>query len=488
MHRWRGATGLAAVAALGALAHAESRPRYSGSVEAALPGAPVALDPIAAQTSADITVVGLVFDTLYTIDADGTVQPHLAVGPPVFDASRTVAHVAIRHGVMFHDAAPLMPADVADSLERARTRAGWVLAPVASVKATVDGVDLTLRAPADLAMLLALPQTAVTRRGQPPVGSRAIGSGPFAVDSFDPGSRRLSLKAFDDHFAGRPYVDHLTLTWFDTPDGEVRRFETGLAQLSARGMAAFAGAKPKYPASEVESPPALLAFVGFGASHPAITSERGFRRAFDLALDRGALASITTGERTLPTRLPLPPAAGGAVLDALTGDAALARNELAAAARRAPALADALRTTKLAIIVDETRPDDREIALRVSRALDKLGVGFTIEAVAANLLRDRAQRGDCDLWIGQLAAPVTAAEPWWGAAFAAGNDGWAQAQLAAGTLDGKEAAKQFAARLPIVPLMFRSLLIWHRADLHGLAFDASARPRLADLYWPKGKP
>jgi peptide/nickel transport system substrate-binding protein len=482
--------GALGVWAAAALAHAESRPRYGGSVEASLPGAPTTLDPIAAQASADITVVGLVFDTLYAIDPDGTVQPHLAIGAPVVDPARMVAHIAIRRGVLFHDAAPLLAADVADSLERVRTRAGWVLAAVTAIKASGDGVDLTLRAPVDdLAMLLALPQTAITRRGQPPVAGRPIGSGPFAVDSLDPVNRKLTLRAFDDHFAGRPYLDRLELAWFDTPDGEVRRFETGAAQLSARGMAAFAGARPKYPAAEVESPPALLAFVGFGRRHLAITGDHGFRKAFDLALDRGALATITTGERTLPTRLPLPPAAGGAVLDAVTGDPREARAVLDAAARRAPALApDALRAAGLAIIVDETRPDDREIALRVSRALDKLGVSFTIEAVAANQWRDRALHGECDLWIGQLAAPVTAADAWWGAAFAAGNDGWAQAQLAAGTLDGKEAARQFALRLPIVPLMFRSLLIWHRTDVHGLGFDASARPKLADLYWPKGKP
>ena len=54
--------------------------------------------------------------------------------------------------------------------------------------------------------------------------------------------------------------------------------------------------------------------------------------------------------------------------------------------------------------------------------------------------------------------------------------------------DAAATAREFAARMPIVPLMFRSLLIWHRSDVHGLGFDASARPSLADLFWLKGKP
>src|SRR5262249_48574969 len=80
----------------------------------------------------------------------------------------------------------------------------------------------------DVAPLLALPQTAITRRGVAPTRARPIGSGPFVVEGFDPVARRLALKAFDDHFAGRPYLDRLGLSWFDTPAGEARRVESGV--------------------------------------------------------------------------------------------------------------------------------------------------------------------------------------------------------------------------------------------------------------------
>lgn len=485
------ARAVVAVAGLAALARAEIRPPYGGEVKGSLLGAPVTFDPVAAQSHAEVTVIGLVFDTLYVIGADGAVEPHLAVGPPVLDAARTTAHIALRRGVAFHDQAVMTAADVVDSLERVRSRVGWLLAPVASVRAAGDGIDLALRAPGvDVAPLLALPQTAITRRGQVPTLARPIGSGPFAVDSFDPAAHHLVLRAFDDHFAGRPYLDRLNLAWFDKPDGEVRRFETGEAELSARGVAAFAGARPKYAASPIESAAALLVFVGFGRHHAAVI-EPAFRQALDLALDRGALATITTGEHTLPTRLPLPSQAGAPALDATgrVGDPDRARELLAAAGAHVTALApDRRRDLTLSILVEETRPDDREIALRVSRGLHRLDIGSTIEAVPATVLRERVARGDCDLWIGQIAAPVGIAAVWWGAAFAAGNDDWARRQLAAGAIDPAAAAAEFSRTLPIVPLMFRSLLTWHRNEVHGLGFDASGRPALADLYWFKVPP
>ena len=66
------------VIAVAALAHAESRPRYGGTLEGSLLGAPVTLDPPMAQAHAELTVIDLVFDTLYRIGPTGVAQPHLA--------------------------------------------------------------------------------------------------------------------------------------------------------------------------------------------------------------------------------------------------------------------------------------------------------------------------------------------------------------------------------------------------------------------------
>ena len=481
-----GSTWLLVIAAA-ATAHAETRPHYGGTVEASLLGAPVSLDPLAAQSHAEITVVDLVFDTLYRVGPDGIVQPHLATALPVLDGARTSARITIRKGVRFHDGSELTAQDVAASLLRElKSGPHWLLAPVAAVHVDGDAIELALRAPvAELTTLLALPQTAVTKGGKPPAGDRAIGSGPFSIETIDRPKRRLALRAFDEHFAGRPYLDALVLRWYDTPDGEARRFETGTSQISARGVAAFAGAQPAYRADDVEGPAALLVFVGFGRAHPDITVDRGFRHALDLALARGALTAIGSGERVVPTREPVPVEAGAAVLVTAgrAADPDAARAQLALAQQHVAALAaDKLAALRLEILVEDSRPDDREIAASVVLALDRLGIAAAITAVPAATLRERAAKGTCDLWIGQLAAPVTSAASWWGSAFAAGGDDWADKQLAVGAIDAAQAGKTFADHLPIVPLMFRAVRIWHRTDVRGLGFDASGRLDFADLF------
>jgi MarR-like DNA-binding transcriptional regulator SgrR of sgrS sRNA len=480
------ALGLASVAlvACAAVARAETRPPYAGTIEATLLGSPATLDPVLARSHAEITAVGLLFDTLYTLGPDGDAQPHLAVAAPVLDERRTTARITIRKGVRFHDGSELVPQDVAASLERARAHARWQLAGIAEIHADADAIELSLRAPVpDLTTWLALPQTAVTKGGRPP-GERPIGTGAYVLETFDRATHRMQLRPFDDHFAGRPYAE-LVLRWYDTVDGEAGKFESGAAQLSSRGVVVFAKSVPTFrPADHpVESPVPVLVFVGFGAAHPAVTGDRAFRRAVDLAIARGGLAMITSGETVAPTTQPVPSAPA---LDAATsaGDLTAAMTQLAEAVRRVPALQPEKRTAlKLEILVEDTRPDDREIADRVARALDRLGLATTISARPAQDIRERVAKGQCDLWIGQLVQPGKLEAAWWSAAFAAGNDDWPATQLAAGALDPVAAAKAFEDRQPIVPLMFRGYKLWYRSDVHGLDFDGLGRPTLADLFY-----
>jgi peptide/nickel transport system substrate-binding protein len=472
------------IALLTALAHAETRPHYGGAIDATLLGAPSTVDPVLARSHADVTLVELVFDTLYRVGADGLAVPHLASALPTVDKAGTTARIALRRGVAFHDRTELGAADVAASLERARVQAPWLVAPIAGVRVDGDAIEVALKAPVgDLAALLALPQTAITKGGRAP-GKPPIGSGPFVVvDAIDFAKRRVALRAFDDHFAGRPYLDRLVLHWYayDDRGAEQRAFESDGAQVSARGVAAFVGAQPKYRADDVEGPTALLAFVGFGGAHPKVTDQPAFRRAVDLALARRGLTDVTSGERVVPTREPVPVEAGGTALPAsqLDADVAAAKAALADGAKRERQLE---KIPQLELLFDETRPDDRLLGERVANALFDVGVTVKLTAVAAAALRERVAARTCDLWIGQLVAPVTARATWWAAAFAAGNDASLVPQLATGALDANAARAAFAAKLPIVPLMFRSLRLWHRTDVRGLHFDASGRPAYADVF------
>ncbi len=474
------------ILASAATVRAEGRPQYGGTVVGSLLGEPASLDPIAARSHAEISVVGLVFDTLYEVGVDGAITPDLAAGPPQLSPDGLTATIAIRKGVVFHDGSALTAKDVAASLDRlGKSDAGWLVASIASVSDGADAITLTLRVPTpDLATLLAQPQTAITPNGAAPK-KLAIGSGPYRVAALDRRNKRLTLRAFDGCFAGRPYIDELELHWYTGADDEARRYENGDTQLSLRGASPFAGHQPKYATDVKESSPSVLAYVGFGRAHAAAMASADFRAALSLALGRSGFTTVGTGERVELAIDPVPVALGGVAPSggALTGDLDQAKAALARAARAVPALAPtALGSLSLEIVVDASRPDDREDAERVVRALDKLGIASAVIAEPGQAHRERIVKGTADLYIGQLAAPVTTAWLWWASAFAAGADNWAMQQLATGSLDPALAQKQFAAHLPIIPLMFRAVKLWHRTDVRGLVFDASGRPCFADVH------
>ncbi|HTJ43127.1 MAG TPA: ABC transporter substrate-binding protein [Kofleriaceae bacterium] len=469
------------ILAASAHAHAEGRPAFGGGAIGSLLGEPASLDPVAARTHAEIEVVGLVFDTLYQVRADGAVTPHLAAGAPQVSPDGLHATIAIRPGVVFHDGSALTPKDVAASLDRlAKSDAGWLLAPVARIDADPTSITITLAAPTpELALYLAQPQSAITPNGAAQK-KNPIGSGPFRVTSLDRKRQRLALVAFDQHFAGRPYLDELELRWYTSGDEEARRYEIGDTQLSLRGQAVFAGHQPKYATDELESPATVLVYVGFGRAHAAALASADFRNALSLALARSGFTAVGTGERVEPAVDPVPVELGGTAVDgvARTGDLDAAKAALARAAKSVPSVSG----LKLEVTVDMSRPDDREIAERVVRALDKLGITATIASVDAPQLAERISKGTLDLYIGQL--PLVTAAPGlaWASAFEAGGDAWARRALAGGSIDPAQAKAQFAKALPIVPLYFRALRVYHRSDLRGLGFDGIARLGFADLF------
>lgn len=487
---------------------AETRPGYGGTVKAGLLGAPATVDPVRARTHADTSLVALLFDTLYRVDGkqpDGSLRvvPHLASALPEVDASGLSARVPVRTDVRFHDGTALRSTDVTRSLARLRTSAasGYLLAPVKNIVRRGDAVVFTLhRKTPELAALLSAPAAAITPAGKPPTWRRAMGSGPYRLARLDGAKKSLHLFAHERHFAGRPYLDKLLLSWYERPYDEATAYESGTTHLSLRGAVAYDGHIPKYRTREATGPATILAYVGFGRTraHARITGDIDFRRALSLAVERDAFRSVGTGEQIAPSVHPVATAIGGPPTAAKERRARLsqARAALGAAARRVEELSaradrdrDGVRDFELELIVDRTRPDDRAIAGKVVLSLYRLGIKARIVELDTATFAERVRTDACDLYIGQLAMPLAIPEVALVSAFVAGGDDWATGVFKRAGIgdprgfDRARGLRQFAARLPIVPLFHRALRVHHRDDVRGIHFDDSSRLQLTDLFF-----
>ncbi|MCC6994266.1 MAG: hypothetical protein IT370_06520 [Deltaproteobacteria bacterium] len=497
--RARGRTGLLAVAlalatATAGVARGESRVPFGGTLEMAWFSAPTTLDPAEALGFSEVEAARLIYDTPFRLDAEGRPVPHLALSLEVAPGGRK-ARLEIRPGVQFHDGTALTAADVAASLSRARARVGgWVLGPIRAAQAispTVLELTLTRKTP-ELPALLAAPAAAVTPRGREP-GKLPIGSGPFAIEKWGgAGSRELTLVAFPRHFAGRPFLERIVTRSFGARQGESAAYERGAIGWSYRGAVAFPDRKPRFPTVSLVSPAVATVFVGFGVDH-AWLRDLDVRHAIRWAIDRDAAraAGGVTGAVAAVAEAPPGLGAPGNGKDVSPGtpparEVVRAQGALALAAGREPDLRDFMRQGgKLSILVDATRPEDFDVALKLLDMLQGIGLDGQVEKLEPREFAVRVAAGHCDLFLGSAVAP--ASDRAWAAAAAAAAAGDAtrvRAELARASLTVERMHALIEERVVLIPLFHHPFQIHHLAALRGVGagVDPLARLGLGDLW------
>jgi hypothetical protein len=245
-------------------APAATRPHYGGSLTVELSNAQTSPDPTEWNTALSIPIT----ETLVRLNARGGIEPALSVAWQ-HDADWKRWRFSLRPKVTFHDGDPLNGASAAPSLLAALKK------KYGDVSIQTGGQAIVIQsgvAMPDLLSDLAAPSAAIFRAG---VANPLIGTGPFRVTAWEPG-RRLTLAAFDDYWAGRPYLDSVAIEFgsarlradmFDIPVGPARR-------ILPEGIAIWSSAPRSLVAiTATNAPPELL-------------------RALALALDRAPIVNV----------------------------------------------------------------------------------------------------------------------------------------------------------------------------------------------------
>ncbi len=317
---------------------AARRPRYGGTLRMETQAAR-SLEPSAWPS---------VFETLVTLDESGRALPTLAVSWRQ-DAAGKRWRFRLRPGVKFHDGSPLTAEAAAVSL----TANGWT--------ATAMGAELVVQseAPASLADFADAGRSVALRA---PDGSLK-GTGPFRIVQWD--TRRALLASNDDYWAGRPFLDGISVEMGRTPQQQLLDLEVGKADLIELGpnearRAAQSGAKVW------ESAPVTLMALVFERGRPAVDDAR-VREAVALSIDRAAILNVLlqkhgeTAGGVLPQWL-----SGYAVLFSTARDVARARQLAAGASALTLAYDPADPLARM--VADRVAVNAREAGIRVTPA------------------------------------------------------------------------------------------------------------------------
>ena len=352
------------------VASAATRPRYGGELR---------VDKVlqVRQTPApgnDQCVAKLVFEDLTKLDQNGTVQPELAQDWR-HDAEYKKWQFELRPGVKLHSGASLTAVMVADSLRAAGVET------IVKIAATGDSIFFESETPLPaLPELLALPRFAIAVARD--------GSGPFQASGN--ADQQITLKANDDHWAGRAYLDSVAFSTVTSQRQAMADLQLGKTDAVEIQVGDARGAEEQGLKLVRSRPDKLIALV-FDPARQAVQSE-SVRRAIALSIDRNSIWSVLLGREGGASAALLPQWMSGYSFLFPVGsdvDAALSLN---------------VKASPLVLNYDFSDPVMKSIAERI--AVNERDVGITIQVVGENM---KGAAGRADLYL--LEVPLASGDP-----------------------------------------------------------------------------
>ena len=225
-----------AVSACGALGQAQPvtmRVGWSGS--------PDTLNPGAAVLSEAYTIFGLVYDTMYQLQLDGSFKLSLAESVTVSDDGLVYTY-KIRDGITFHDGEPLTAEDVVFTYYLYQNTEGYPWMGdytyyFENMEATPDNeVVITLseaipNIDAQLVFLYVLPKHIWENEDALDFENFAmIGSGPFKMVEYKP-NEFVHLAKNEAYFGAVPKLDEVIFQTFENQDALVQAIKTGQVDM-----------------------------------------------------------------------------------------------------------------------------------------------------------------------------------------------------------------------------------------------------------------
>lgn len=277
---------------------------YANSLTLAMGAQPDTLDPHATAATSSFQVMRSIYDTLAEVDREGAIVPALAERWEVSDDGLSWTFT-LREGVKFHDGSTLTSEDVKATLER------LVSDEIASPKAdefaaiaameTPDAATVVLRlshpSPPLLASLASgwgaiLPAAKIAAGHD--FTNHPIGTGPFKLERWVRDSY-VELGRFDEHFAGAPQLERLTIRFVPDSAVQLQGLLAGEFDIIDSPAAADHALIRQTPGLElVQEPSGLVLVVAINSRRPYLSDVR-VRKALNYAIDTATILEVAYG-------------------------------------------------------------------------------------------------------------------------------------------------------------------------------------------------
>ncbi len=238
-----------------------------------------------------------VMETLVDATVDGVLVPGLATDWQMSEDGLSW-RFSLRDGVSFHDGSQLTAEITAEALQRASANPGILKrAPISTIETDKNQVVITLDSPfAALPALLTHSTTVIAAPASlDKEGSyiAAIGTGPFAVDTFTP-PQSLDVKRFADYWGNKAKLEKVSYLAAGRAETRALLAESGDADLVfSLDPSGYTRLGEIDAVDTIAVPIPRVVALKLNAGHKFLEDPRA-RRALSLAIDRIGIATAIT--------------------------------------------------------------------------------------------------------------------------------------------------------------------------------------------------
>ena len=299
-------------------------PAPGGALQEGVIGSPRFVNPLLSLSDADRDLASLIYSGLLKATPEGKLVPDLADRYDISDDGLSYTF-RIRESAEFHDGTQVTPDDVLFTVQKAQDpalkspkRASWE--GVTVEKAGEREVRFTLKQPyapfLENATLGILPKALwkdadAEQFPFSPLNVEAVGSGPYKVGEIERNKSgipsRIELVPFKKYALGRPYIDRITMRFYQNENdlldgfsrGEIESMNT-IAPKVAKGLEAKGYRVERTPLPRVFA-------VFFNQNQAPLLAEKAVRQALQLATDKDAIVEDVLFGYGVPIEDPIPP-------------------------------------------------------------------------------------------------------------------------------------------------------------------------------------
>ncbi|MBE7027559.1 MAG: ABC transporter substrate-binding protein [Ruminococcaceae bacterium] len=377
------------------------------------------LNPLSTKNESNLDVLRLMFDGLFTVNQDYSVENNLCESYTVSEDGLSYSF-KIRDGVVFHDGTELSADDVEASfklIEKAQSPYLARFDNVDSSHASARTWYVTLKTPQiNFPALLDFPilpsRDAHTDNDITDISYIPNGTGIYKATQYRE-TKELILKATDNHFSGKyPHIPEIKITFAGDRDAAISMFENLHTDVILESVANPDEYTPKRNfIKSITYPKNKLTFLGINNQKPILISPL-VRQAISMCIDRNAIVNNTKTRIATPSDIPLNPRFCyynkdilSIPFDTLRANTLLAQDgftDIDSDGSMEKYIYGETHRLKVDILVNSENNQRIKIAETIKSSLEKAGFIVTITIVDFSTYISRISSKNYDLFIGSM--------------------------------------------------------------------------------------